>query len=251
MADPHGSFIWYELLTSDVAAAGRFYGGLLGWTSTPFGGEGPDYQVLTHGKAGIGGMMQAPDGMAPTWLGYIAVADVDATVAAILADGGAVRMPAEDMPNVGRIALVADPQGAPFYVMRGASDRASEAYDRNAIGHCAWNELSAAEAKPAIAFYSRHFGWTQGEAFPMGAMGDYQLMERAGAAFGAILPRPTPMPPAWTFYFRVPGIDTAAQRIRDSGGAVLHGPMEVPGEDWILAGTDPQGAAFALIGKPG
>ncbi|WP_439594426.1 VOC family protein [Falsiroseomonas sp.] len=258
MSNPHGSFIWYELLTTAPAAATRFYGSLLGWTAAPHGGPGggpgggpvPGYSILSHGAQAIGGLMQAPEGVAPVWLGYIGVEDVDAAVAGIQAAGGAVQMPARDIPGVGRIAMVADPGGAPFYVMRGSSDQASGSFDPQAVGHCAWNEYTAADAEAAIGFYAAQFGWTRGQALPMGAAGTYQLMELQGRAFGAIMPRQDAAAPHWTFVFRVARIGPAAQGIWDGGGTILYGPAEVPGGDHVVFGRDPQGALFALIGRP-
>lgn len=251
MRNRHGSFIWYELLTSDTEAAGRFYGEVLGWRPGAFAGEVQGYTILSHGKDGVAGMMQGPAGVPPCWLGYIGVDDVDAAVAAITGAGGAVQMPARDLPGVGRIAMVADPQGAPFYVMRGASDQASTSFASDADGHCAWNELTARDLDAAVAFYGAQFGWTRGELMPMDGMGGYQLMQLGDVAFGAIMARAGEMPPMWCFYFRVPAIEAAAERVRDGGGAILHGPMDVPGGDRIVIGTDPQGAVFALVGKPG
>ncbi|MGX9963259.1 VOC family protein [Roseomonas sp. F4] len=250
MPNPHGSFIWYELLTKDTDAAARFYGPILGWTAAPFAGSEMGYTVFSHGTQGIGGMMAAPPGVAPVWLGYIVVDDVDATVARLAAAGGAVQMPARDIPKVGRIAMVADRDGAPFYVMRGASDQPSQSYDADAVGHCAWNELSARDAEGAVDFYATHFGWQRGEPLPMGPMGTYQLMELGGRAFGAIAPAQGGMPPIWRFYFRVPRIQAALRQVVELGGTVAMGPMDVPGGDQILIGTDPQGAEFALVGKP-
>ncbi|MGK7864026.1 VOC family protein [Falsiroseomonas sp. E2-1-a4] len=250
MANAHGSFIWYELLTSDPDAAIGFYAGLLGWQDSPHEGQA-GYRILSHGAEAIGGLMRAPAGVPPCWLGYIGVDDVDAAVAAILADGGQVRMPARDLPGVGRIAMVADPHGAPFYVMRGAGDRASTSFAPDRMGHCGWNELGAGALDAAVEFYARHFGWSRGQLLPMGEMGGYQLIEHQGRAIGAIMQQPGGAPPMWRFYFHVPAIDAAAQRVKDSGGAILHGPVEVPGGDQILIGTDPQGAVFALVGKPG
>jgi predicted enzyme related to lactoylglutathione lyase len=251
MQDPHGSFIWYELLTPDTDAAGRFYAAVLGWQAAPHEGDVAGYSIFTHGAAAIGGMMTAPDGVRPGWLGYIGVDDVDAAVAGVVAAGGTVPMPARDLPQVGRIAMVADPQGAPFYLMRGASDQASTAFDLEAPGHCAWNELAAREMDAAVAFYAGAFGWRRGENLPMGGTGGYQLMQQAGQRFGAIMTAPPGMPAMWRFYFRVPTIGAAAERVRQGGGAILHGPQEVPGGEQILIGTDPQGATFALVGKPG
>jgi uncharacterized protein len=127
MTNQHGDFIWYELLTKDADAAGDFYGRVVGWTSTSSGQPGMDYRFLSSGdgsdnKDGVGGYMtitpdMAANGARPAWVGYICVNDVDASIAKIAASGGAVLMPAMDLDGVGRMAMVTDPQGAPFYIM--------------------------------------------------------------------------------------------------------------------------------------
>lgn len=263
MTNPHGSHIWYELLTSDADAAQAFYADVVGWSIGQFGCEpgaepppGPDgapmdYRILTTPDGGgTGGLMKLPEGapMKPGWFGYIGVDDVDAAVAAIVAAGGAVHMPATDLENVGRMAMVADPQGATFYVMRGASDGDSTAFGHT-HGHCAWNELSTTDPVAGLAFYIDQFGWTKGDAMPMGEMGDYQFINQGDAMIGAVMRRqPEGGPPAWCYYFVVPDIDVAHQRIKAGGGSMLYDPMEIPGGDFSLAAVDPQGAVFGLVG---
>ena len=155
--------------------------------------------------------MRAPDGVRPGWLGYIGVDDVDAAVAGITAAGGSLQMPARDLANMGRIAMVADPQGAPFYVMRGAIDQPSTCFDADAIGHCAWNELATRDLDAAVEFYAGQFGWQRGELLPMGEPGGYQLMLLGDKPFGAMMARTGDMPPMWNFYFRVAAIGPAAR----------------------------------------
>ena len=114
------NFIWYELMTPDPAGAARFYGAVVGWTIAaerdPASGD-MDYRMIGRSDGGQAGGVLALDaemiagGAHPVWLGYLHVADVDAAVEAIEADGGSVRMPAFDIA-VGRIAMVADPNGA-------------------------------------------------------------------------------------------------------------------------------------------
>lgn len=253
MANKHGDFIWYELLTSDPDAAAAFYGPLVGWSFEPAGQEGMDYRVFSKGSEGIGGCMKLPEGapMPPMWLGYIGVDDVDECVAGIRAAGGQVHMEPQDIPGVGRFAFVADPQGVSFYVMRGASDAASTAfsYETPRDGHCAWNELSTTDPAGAMAFYTGQFGWVKDGEMDMGPLGKYEFI-RHGEVIGAIMPKMPEQPaPAWSYYFRVPDIDTAAATAEASGGQVVHGPSEVPGEDWTITGVDPQGAVFSLVGK--
>lgn len=261
MANKHGEFIWYELLTNDSDAALAFYSRLLGWQASDSGQPGMDYRILHYRDqdAGeehhVGGVMQLTDdmrqhGARPLWLGYIGVDDVDGTVARIVAAGGRVQMPPTDIPDVGRIAMVSDPQGAPFYVMRGASDQTSSAFsaDKPRVGHCAWNELSTTDPEAAKAFYFTEFGWTKDGEMSLGPIGNYEFIRHNGV-IGAIMPTFEAMPqPMWNYYFRCADIDAAHQAITGHGGTILNGPDEIPGGDWILKGVDPQGALFALVG---
>lgn len=258
-------FIWYELMTTDPDAAAEFYGSVVGWKITghsdPGAGGGVDYRMIGRDDGGhAGGVLglspeMTEGGARPCWLGYLHTADVDATVSAIEADGGKTIMPANDLP-VGRIAMVADPGGVPFYVMKpvppaGRPDAQSDVYDRFAPQRVSWNELYAEDVEVAKAFYGKHFGMEFNDKMPMGAMGDYWFIT-AGTmmdAIGAMMTKPPHVPmPGWIFYIRVPSIDAAIQRVKAGGGQVLNGPMEVPGGDWIINGLDPQGAAFALVG---
>ena len=255
MPNKHGDFIWYELLTTDPDAAADFYGSVLGWEVNDSGQAGMDYRLLSIGDTNIGGMMALTSesleaGMRPVWLGYIGVNDVDATIGAITAAGGTVRMPATDSPGVGRLALLADPQGAGFYVMRGAIEATSTAFSTTEPGHCSWNELSTSDLRAALDFYGARFGWEKGDVMDMGALGDYQFITQGGRTIGAMMARPPDSPPPmWTYYFRVSDIDAAAASARTGGAHILHGPCEVPGGDRILIGSDPQGALFALVGR--
>ncbi len=250
-----GDYIWYELLTSDAAAAQSFYAGVLGWRFTDSGQPDMDYRIISAGTDAIGGLMEITEDMAghgarPTWLGYIAVEDVDATVAEIGKRGGKTHMAAMDIPMVGRIAMVADPHGAPFYVMRPSGEGKSLAFadDCPRVGHCAWNELSTPDQPAAWAFYGALFGWKQDGEMDMGPMGKYQFI-RHGTVIGAMMPAmPDAGPPRWTQYFRVADIDAAKTAVEAGGGRVFHGPDEIPGGDFAMQCVDPLGAPFGLVG---
>jgi hypothetical protein len=253
--DKPGDFIWYELMTSDADAAQTFYADILGWTISPSGMDGMDYRIVHVGPNPIGGMLtidkdMADHGARPTWLGYITVANADDTVAGIQARGGKVLMGPMDLPNVGRIAMVADPQGAPFYVMQPAHHGKSLAFadDCPRAGHCAWNELVTSDQPASWAFYGALFGWTMDGEMDMGAMGTYQFI-RHGAVLGAMMPATAEMgPPHWNQYFRVHDVDRAKAQIEAAGGQVVHGPHEIPGGDFAMNCVDPQGAHFGLVG---
>lgn len=261
MQNKHGDFIWYELLTEDSKGATEFYSKVVGWNVVDSGMPGPAYSffnakdVDSDNEISVGGMMQLDaemkaGGARPVWLGYIGVDDVDACVDRLTKAGGSVLMPAADIPDVGRIAMVTDPQGVPFYVMRGSSDEPSLSFasDKPRPGHCAWNELAATDPASAWDFYSTLFGWVQDGEMDMGPMGKYQFI-RHGGVIGALWPKPKEMPvPMWSYYFRVKDIDAATQAVKDNGGQVFYGPAEVPGGDFIINAMDPQGAAFNLVG---
>lgn len=254
MTNAHGSFIWYELLTSDPAPMGRFYSAVVGWEVRPFV-HGADYEIF-HGAEGDGiGGMAVPSTEAnqrPGWTGYIGVDDVDATAVAIVGDGGAIITVPFDLPGVGRMAQLSDPQSATFYVMRGASAQDSTSFSPDRLGHCAWNELQTSDLPAALDFYTRHFGWVKGDAMDMGEMGDYRFIHHGEPMIGAMMAAPSGSPPpAWTFYFRVDDVDAAAARATEHGGAVLFGPMDVPGGQRAVNLADPQGALFGLVGPAG
>ncbi|HEX8063314.1 MAG TPA: VOC family protein [Allosphingosinicella sp.] len=249
----HGSFVWYELLTTDPDAAAAFYGDVIGWTAAGAGQPGVDYRIFSAEKSPVAGHMKLPDGaagmgMRAGWLGYIGVEDVDSAVADILESGGTVQMPAMDMEGIGRMALVSDPQGVPFYVMRGESGKASTAFSPTKAGHCRWNELSTPDQDGALVFYTGRFGWEQGDVMPMGEMGGYQFINHEGGMIGAMMTAPPGRPAGWNFAFGVPSIDSAAERIPAGGGTIHHGPVEVPGGDWVIMASDPQGVAFMVVG---
>lgn len=259
MANRHGDYIWYELLTSDADAAQGFYGRITGWTVSDSGQTGMDYRILNAGESSIGGLAQitpemAGHGARPTWLGYVFADDVDKCVESVEHGGGRVMMPAMDIPGVGRLAMVTDPQGAPFYVMKPSSEGTSLAfaYDQPRIGHCAWNELMTSDQKDAWHFYGTRFGWTKEGEMDMGPLGTYDFIRHngeTGGVIGAIMTSTPEMgPPRWNQYFRVADIDAAKELVESNGGTVINGPMEIPGGDYAMNAIDPQGAHFGLVG---
>ena len=252
MAATANSFVWYELMTSDLTAAETFYKGVVGWATQDAGMPEPYTMVLAGGRA-IGGLMTIPEearkmGAPPSWVGYIGVPDVDAAAARVQAAGGALHRAPDDIPGVGRFAVVADPQGAGFMLFKGNMDEAPPAPPPGTAGTVGWHELHAGDGASAWDFYAGQFGWTKDSAMDMGPMGLYQLFCTGGEAVGGMMTKMPEMPvAAWLYYFNVDAIDAAAQRVTAAGGKVVNGPMEVPGGSWIINAADPQGALFALV----
>jgi predicted enzyme related to lactoylglutathione lyase len=252
MANPDGTPIWYELMTSDTDGAQNFYADVVGWDVAPSGIEDAgDYRIFTASDGhGVGGLMTLPHGapMKPGWFCYIGVQNVDSTAETIKALGGSIHMGPQDMAGVGRLAMVADPQGMVFYIMRGDSPQGSRAFHVTAPGHCGWHELVTSDHHAALAFYGEVFGWENNETMPMGEMGEYCFIDHAGQRIGAMMTAGAGWATRSTYYFNVPSIDAAVSKITGGGGTVTMGPHEVPGGMHIVMGTDPQGAAFALVG---
>lgn len=256
MRNPHGSWIWYELMTADPKAAKAFYDAITGWDIDAVCPPGPvDYRMIQAAGGFAGGILtlnadMLAGGARPGWLGYIGVDDVDAAAAGIAKAGGAIHLPPHDIEGVGRLAMVSDPQGVHFYVMRGASDEASTAYGRRAMGHVSWNDLSTSDDSAALAFYGAQFGWRKQGAIPMGPTGDYSFVSTAAddEPFGAVMNRYTPESPLqWNFYFRVEDIEMAHAKVKALGGTPHHDPMEVPGGERVFFANDPEGVPFGLV----
>jgi predicted enzyme related to lactoylglutathione lyase len=251
MAHTHGRFVWYELMTTDMAAAESFYRDVVGWGAQDAGMADVRYTMFTVEGRPVTGSMALPEsarsmGIPPLWLGYIAVDDVDTLAADIVIDGGVVHRAAADIPGIGRFAIVGDPQGAAFALYKGTSNDPPPA-PMDAPGHVGWHELHAEDGDAAFDFYSRAFGWAQNSTFDMGATGAYRIFGLDGQDMGGMMTKPENMPmPSWIFYFNVPAIDAAADRVRTGGGLILNGPTEVPGGSWVIQCLDPQGAMFAL-----
>jgi predicted enzyme related to lactoylglutathione lyase len=254
------SFIWYELMTPDRDAAIDFYGNVAGWTAAPHPNaetsSGP-YMVLSREGREFGGLFQFTEqmkqgGMPPMWNGYVAVGDVDAVIAKIEAAGGSVHMGPEDIRDVGRFAMVADPGGALFYVMtpRPGGD-GPPPRPEGSTPACGWHELYAGQGeKAAFEFYSGLFGCETLSEMDMGPMGTYRIFGAGGERMGGMMDKPEQLPRStWGYYFTVDGVDAAAERVRANGGTVRMGPMEVPDGSWVVQCTDPQGAAFSFVSK--
>jgi predicted enzyme related to lactoylglutathione lyase len=249
-----GRPVWYELMTTDTGAAETFYRNVVGWTSAPFEGSPDPYTVFKRSaQVPVAGLLKVPEGTKapPFWAMYVAVPKLEDAVAHIERLGGSQLSPVIEVPTVGRLQMMKDPQGASFYIIQPAS-REERPETAPEVGEASWHELMTTDAPAAMKFYSEIFGWQPSEALDMGTMGKYHMFNRPHGMIGGMMNKPPEMaqvPPHWMIYFRVPDINDAVERIKANGGKILNGPMEVPGGDWIVNAMDPQGAAFSLHAK--
>jgi predicted enzyme related to lactoylglutathione lyase len=248
---PH-PFFWYDVMTTDVEAAGRFYCDVVGWELQP---QGPDYTVFTRDGVGTAGLMALPPdaakmGARPAWMGYVRVEDAAAAVAAIRKAGGTVHKGPVTIEEVIIFAVVADPQGAGFMIAQPLPAMPPSRPAPGTPGTVGWHELMALDWEKVWPFYEGLFGWTKSTAMDMGPMGTYQIFAAGGADTGAMMTKPKENPapvPYWNFYINVASVTAAVAKIQAGGGTVLLGPTEVPGGQHIVQALDPQGALFCLV----
>jgi predicted enzyme related to lactoylglutathione lyase len=252
VVDHHGFFVWYELLTTDIAAAKAFYGSVVGWGAEDASTAEFAYILLTGGHGPVGGLMDLPAearrmGATPRWVGYVAVDDVDARAERIKQLGGAIYVPPTDT-NIGRIAVVADPQTATLALVKGLKLGQRQQADPDEPGCIGWHELYAADGNKAFAFYQALFDWreTKADSDPLPS---YHLFAAGGRTIGGMFTKHARAPvPFWVYYFNVGDIDMALRRVEQGGGRIALGPHDLPDDTGIARCIDPQGAMFALQG---
>ncbi len=262
---PHpGQFVWYELMTRNLTAAQEFYGAVVGWHFTPWeGGDGVPYLMMSRTsdpKDSLGGLMEMrepefPKELPTHFMGYISVDSADDTAAQVRELGGTVIHGPEDIPKVGRFAILADPQGAAFAVLQSLNNEWEK--EPATIGDVSWVELSTTDHEAAFGFYQALFGWEVKVDMDMGGGNIYRLVscpgspaEEASYGFGGMFTRTADMPgpTAWTYFFWVADLNASLQTATALGGTILIGPMDVPGGSRVAYLTDPEGTVFALQG---
>lgn len=258
----HGRFVWFELLTTDPLGAVTFYGDVVGWHTQPFelpGATGPTYTMWVTGQGPLGGVTELPEnlramGVPSNWQGNVMVTDIDASVAQVKQLGGRI-WHQEDVPTIGRLAVIGDPQGAVISLYQPESEVGPR--DLGQPGELQWHELYTSDVEAAFAFYQQVAGWERMGEVDMGPMGSYLLWGRDGRQLGGMMKLPPGMktpdgrevPPSWMYYVTVDDLDAALERARGKGATVLNGPMEVPGGQRIVQLLDPQGAAISLLSR--
>jgi uncharacterized protein len=252
MVEQSAVFAWYELLTTDVSAAQSFYGKVVGWDVQDASTPGFAYRLFSVGGTPVAGLMELPPdgrkkGATPRWVGYVAVEDLDRVVDQLRRLGGTVYVPPTDS-NVGRLAVVADPQTATLALIEGLK-YGNPAAEPGGLGRVCWHELFAADARAAFEFYGSLLGWQRAEAMTT-PMESYQLFAAGewtmGGMFNKIVSAPVPF---WLYYFEVADLDLAIGQVRAEGGRITGGPIELWADIWMAHCIDSQGAVFALQGK--
>jgi len=249
-------FVWHDLNTTDVEGAKRFYGEVFNWKF-----EGSDYVHVSAGDKMIGGIRKLGpnEHQPPSWLGYVQVEDVAATVATIEKQKGRVYMPTTKMEKVGTFAVTADPTGAVFAPWRSARAEENQPegpqQPKPQMGTFCWDELATTDPKAAGAFYEAVFGWKP-HSVDMGGGMTYTLFHRPGTkgmdggpiGAGGMMKSPEGVPHSfWLAYVAVESADRSSAQAAKLGGKVMVPPTDIPNVGRFSCWSDPQGAAIAVL----
>ena len=245
-----GTFCWAELSTSDEPAARDFYSGVFGWDVDVSEIPGGTYSTfMKDGRAVAAAGQQREDeaaqGIPPHWNLYVSVDDADSFAAKAASAGGTVIVPAFDVMEFGRMAVIADPTGAMLGLWQ---PKAMAGYGViNEAGTTGWHELMTPDIDKARAFYIELFGWTIQE-YPM-ERGTYTVFNSGETGRGGAMPTPENLGDlaVWTVYFNTEDCNGTVEKIKGAGGRVDFGPDFAETVGTFASVADPQGAAFAVI----
>jgi len=248
-----GKVIWVDLVTPDLDAAKRFYGGMFGWTfrDVSTGDSGKDYTLALLGVRPVAGLfhraVQTGEHRQPAWLTFIAVRNLGKAEKVVLASGGKVLSQPKTYPQRGRQAIFADPQGAVFALLQSSSGDPNDFLAEP--GEWIWSSLITSDPDAGAAFYQKLFGY---EVFDLTSddRGDHLLLATDGYARASANPLPADVPKLhshWLNFVRVASAKDSAAKAAELGGRVLVEPHPDRHGGMIAVLADPSGAPFGLL----
>lgn len=247
----HGKFVWIDLVTADVPAAEKFYAGLFGWTFAELGTGAGRYTLAYQAGLPVAGIAARPSvpGQVRTswWIAFMSVADVDRAAADVVAKGGKVLIPARPVEGRGRMAVLADPDGAPFGLVKSSSGDPADF--RAEPGEWIWAVYQSPDATSAAAFYQDlgNYEVVPGERVGNAASYSLQAEGYARASLVEIPPGRTELRPEWLYFVRVADVDASLARAAELGGKVIAPPRPDLLDGRLAVIADPGGALLGLM----
>ncbi len=247
-----GTFSWVDLSTRDLEKSKSFYGDVLGWTAVEMPTEsGIPYVIFQYEGKSVAAAMpmseeEAETGNPSHWNHYVTVEDIEVKVALATELGGTVLAPVMDIMDAGRMAVIADPEGAVFCLWEKGKSIGAEWV--NHPGGFSWNELATRNVPQATDFYSKLFSWTiKNNEAP----DDYfEIRNKEDWLNGAFLPMsedwPADVPAHWNVYFSVKSIADTIKRVESGGGKIIVPQMDIEVGSFVMF-SDPTGACFYAI----
>ena len=238
-----GKFVWHENNSTDPENARDFYTRLFGWETEVWKPGEMDYAMIKVGEQMHGGFNTAQGDAPSHWLGHLLVEDVDETARRAEAADGKILAGPMDMPEIGRFALISDPQGAAFSAYSPEGDAPISE------GTFVWDELLTSDVDGAKSFYTEVIGWTTRD-MDMGEAGTYTIFQRAGEVdVAGCMARPEGMqgPPHWLPYIATDDVDATVAKAKELGGTAVMEGEDIPNVGRIAVLQDPVGAVFGLF----
>ena len=236
-----GRFVWHDHISGDPAGASSFYADVLGWEIETWKPGEVDYPMIKVNGDTHGGFGPAQGDAPSHWLGHVVVDDADAAAGRAEAGGGAILAPAMEVPEVGRMVAVSDPQGAVLSLFKPEGDAPSSE------GVFVWDELITRDVEGARRFYGEVVGWESRDQ-DMGNGGVYTMFSSGGTDRAGCMPAPegVDVPPFWQAYVAVEDVDSTCAKAADLGAATLMEPFDVPTVGRMAIVKDPTGAVVGL-----
>ncbi|MFV8820016.1 VOC family protein [Haliea sp. E17] len=249
-----GKIVWHDLITDTPEASRAFYSALFGWEFKALGGI--NYEVIYHQGQPIGGLVDQTrlplQADISQWVAVLSVADIDTATAQFRAAGGTVFTPPTSLGSRGRLAVVADPQGAVLALLESGGHDPADSSAVPSSGNFLWNELWTGDVTRAGDFYSTlaPYSDTTRDLEFRGQRVDYEILSSAGQPRLGIRNNPiTQLPPQWVSYLRVADaqqLQDLLARVESLGGKVLVPATARPAGGEVAVIADPSGAGIAL-----
>ena len=238
-----GTFVWHDQVSDDPKQAQDFYTQLFGWETEVFESAEGDYTMISSDGQRHGGFGKAMEGAPPPhWLSHVRVENVDETIEKARGAGGKLAAGPFEMGEVGRMAIIADPEGAHISVYQPLSENPPPE------GVFVWDELGTTDADAAQRFYSEVLGWTATDMGP--DYGGYRIFNRGETGVAGFMTLPDDsISPHWQPHIAVEDADATVAKALELGGSTIVDPMDVPKVGRVAVLRDPQGATFGII-KP-
>lgn len=251
-AGTQGRWIWAELFTSDVAEAKAFYGTVFGWQFETRGTREKPYILAVNEGRPVAGMLRHPaaagDALRSRWVGLVSVGDVDAVSGRARNAGASILLEPVDLPGRGRVALVADPEGARFGLLASGSGDPPDVMPD--AGSWLWHELWAGSVNSAAGFYRETVGYSIKPTGRAPGKIEQHLVAGGFPRAGIIEQRVSGLPSAWLHYIRVENLQQTIERVKRAGGSVLIAPTREFRRGHAAVIVDPMGAPLGIAEWP-
>ena len=249
-----GQFVWYDLITSDVAAAKKFYGGLFSWEFEEAGKDAAEYTIIKTDGTPIGGIIyseKAKEIDGEQWLSYLSVPNVDRAVDITEKRGGKVLVEAFEFEARGRTAVVADPQGALVVLFKSyGGDPPMQALEEKLNHAWIWTELFTNDTEGSSAYYEEIAGYST-EKYDSGVNVPYFVFRKGDQSYSGMLTIPWEnVKPNWLPYVKVKDPEALVKKVESLGGMVILAPGKDIRNGSVAIVADATGAVIAIQKYP-